>query len=263
MSETSEKIITYMKSHWPSIVKEEWQVHQEDYPAIIKKIIADWTVNASQNHELVRIAGLSGSGKTTQLLPAVQNYFDSKHSRPILVAARRFVEYHPFVNEIKKEYGEANLRKMTDEFATITMFLTMIKLVEAGYDIILDVTLLDPEIEKTLTTALKNNHYKIWMTMIAVSPVITEKFLGGRAWRHSKETEQEFIRVTNSALEFYANSLPEMRIILWNVWDANPIYDGPVKNSLPKWNEYSNIEDYTAILSENDLRDSKTRYLSV
>ena len=119
MEENLQAVISYMKSHWPSDIKDEWQVKLEEYPEILKKVLAKWTVNASKTNELVRIAGQSGSGKTTQLLPAVEAYFKNSNKSPILVAARRFVEFHPNMEEIKNEYGEENLRKKTDEFSTM------------------------------------------------------------------------------------------------------------------------------------------------
>lgn len=262
MEENLQAVISYMKSHWPSDIKDEWQVKLEEYPEILKKVLAKWTVNASKTNELVRIAGQSGSGKTTQLLPAVEAYFKNSNKNPILVAARRFVEFHPNMEEIKNEYGEENLRKKTDEFSTIMMFLTLNSLTSQGYDIILDVTLLDPKIEAVLIGMLMKNNYNFWLTMVAVSPKITEQFLGARAWRHTKETEQEFIRATNLALNFYKQTAPDMRVVIWNVWDTTPIYDGKIENSLETYEKYVKIDDFEQKFTENDLREAKIRYLS-
>ena len=260
MNQELQTVIEYMQSHWPSQVKKEWQVPLEAYPEIVKKVVALWTKDASTSHELVRIAGLSGSGKTTQLLPAVDVYF--KDRQPILVAARRFVEFHPFVKEIEETYGKENLRKMTDEFSTIMMFLVLHALISQGYDIILDVTLLDPKIEGALMQLLTTNNYKILLTMIAVSPVITEKFLGERAWRHTKATEEEFIRATSAALAFYHDNFPDTRIILWNVWDSDPVYDGKIKDALSVFKKYSTIDNFTPKNTEDELRQAKITYFS-
>ena len=262
MNPEFQTVIEYMKSHWPSQVKDEWQVKIEDYPAIVKKVIALWTKDASTSHELVRIAGPSGSGKTTQLLPAVESYFKAHGKQPILVAARRFVKFHPFVKEIEATYGTENLRKMTDEFSTIMMFLTLSALIQQGYDIILDVTLLDPKIEGALMQMLTKKDYQTWLTMVAVSPEITEKFLGARAWRHTKATEEEFIRATSAALNFYHDAFPETRIILWNVWDLEPIYDGKIKDALEIFDKYSHITEFTPITTEKALKDAKIAYLN-
>lgn len=235
--------IKYMQAHWPSRVKPEWQVELEEYPPILNKVFADFTSKATKNHQFIRIAGLSGSGKTTQILPAVEAYCNKRKLTPVLVAARLFVEYHPHYQAIKDHYGDENLRKMTDEFSTIMMFMTLKVITSVGYDIILDVTLLDPEVESILLQMLKKGNYDSLLLMIAASPVVTEHFLEGRAWRHTKETEEEFIRATSKALQFYATHAPDLRIILWSVYDQLPIYDGPVKGSLDIFTDYSSRED--------------------
>lgn len=255
------KVIEYMKAHWPSQVKPEWQVGLVEYPALIEKALADFTLAATKNRQFIRIAGLSGSGKTTQILPAVEAYCEKNDYEPILVAARRFVEYHPHYQEIKDFYGDANLRKMTDEFATIMLFLTLTELLKGGYDVILDVTLLDPEIEAMLLKTLKATNYQMLLLMIAVSPTVTAHFLAGRAWRHTKETEEEFVRATSHALNFYAERAPDMHIILWSVYDKPPIYDGPIKGCLDIFNEYSTREDLPKD-DDDARRDAKIAYLT-
>lgn len=251
-----------MKSHWPSQVKPEWQVGLTEYPAILQKVLDDFTLAATKNHRLIRIAGVSGSGKTTQILPAVEAYCEKNQFEPILMAVRRFVEYHPHYQEIKDFYGDANLRKMTDEFGTIMLFLTLSELIKGGYDIVLDVTLLDPAMEGILLKMLEAGNYEMLLLMIAVSPTVTEHFLKGRAWRHTKETEQEFIRATTKALNFYADQAPDLRIILWSVYDLDPIYDGPIKNSLAIFSDYS---ARTTLPKPDDdaRRDSKIKYLQL
>ena len=253
-------VIEYIKSHWPSQVRDEWQVDFVEYPIIAQKIIKDLTVDKTTSRNLIRIAGLSGSGKTTQLLPATENFFQQKSLRPVLVAARVFVPYHPHYQEIKDFYGEENLRKMTDEFSTIMMFLCLTELIKAGYDIILDVTLLDPDIEKILVNMLEVGKYHARILLIAASPEVTEKHLASRPWRHTKETETEFIRATLRAIKFYAVECPEMNIIIWNTYEENPVYDGPVASAIDAFEKYSAITN-TPSHDENTLRQAKINYL--
>lgn len=250
-----------MQAHWPSTVKPEWQVDITEYPAILQKVIADFTIAATKNRHLIRIAGLSGSGKTTQILPAVEAYSKKHGFEPILIAARRFVEYHPHYQEIKDFYGDENLRKLTDEFSTIMLFLTLSELTKGGYDIVLDVTLLDSTIEKILLDMLTTNQYNFMILMIATSPTVTEKFLSGRAWRHTKATEEEFIRATKKALEFYATSAPDTHIILWGVYDLEPIYDGPISGCLDIFSNYSARTDLPKP-DDDARRAAKIAYLT-
>ena len=252
-------VIDYMKSHWPSPVKPEWQIGIDEYPQIIQKVIADFTIDTTKHYNIFRIAGLSGSGKTTQILPAVEAYCQKHNLSPVLVAARRFVEYHPHYEKIKDYYGVENLRRMTDEFSTIMMFLTLNELTKQGYDIILDVTLLDPKIEQILLQMTRD--YQMLILMIATSPVVTEHFLKERAWRHSKNTEQEFIRATSHALKFYAEHAANTHIIIWSVYDQAPIYDGPIKNSLEIFTNYSKREELPRP-DDDARREAKIKYLT-
>lgn len=259
--EELEKVITYMKTHWPSDVKPEWQVSLEEYPKILKKVVQDFTRNTTKTKKFIRIAGLSGSGKTSQILPAVEAYCEKNQISPILVAARKFVEYHPHCEEIENEYGEENLRKKTDEFSTIMMFLALNALTKEGYDIVLDVTLLDPTVEQILIKMLKEGNYTPLLLMIATSPTVTEHFLGGRAWRHSKATEEEFIRATSKALSFYAEKTPDLYVILWSVYDLDPIYSGKIKNALEIFNEYSSKTELPKA-DDDERRAAKIQFLS-
>ncbi len=254
-------VVSYMRSHWSSPVKPEWQVGLDEYPAILEKVVADFSHDATQHHRMFRVAGISGSGKTTQILPAVEAYCDQRQLRPVLIAARRFVEYHPHYQAILEYYGEAKLRQMTDEFVTIMLFMSLAKLTAAGYDIILDVTLLDPEMEAILLKLLKAAKYDLLILMIAVSPAVTEKFLADRAWRHARSTENEFIRATELALQFYAQNAPDVRMIIWSVYQTLPVYDDAVKNCLPVFTELSRRTDLPAH-DDDARRQAKIDYLA-
>lgn len=250
-----------MRAHWPSEVKPEWQVGLAEYPALAEKAFQDFTVAQTKNRHFIRIAGPSGSGKTTQILPAVEAYCEKQNLSPILIAARKFVEYHPHYQEIKDFYGDANLRKMTDEFSTIMLFMVISKLIAGGFDIVLDVTLLDASMETILQNLLAAGNYQQLLLMISASPAVTDHYLGGRSWRHTKEAEQEFIRATSGALEFYAKTVPDLRIIIWSVYDKEPVYDGPVRACLDVFKKYA--EDPTLPAADDDARrDAKIRYLA-
>jgi hypothetical protein len=112
-----------------------------------------------------------------------------------------------------------------------------------------------------LLKALKATNYQMLLLMIAISPAVTAHFLAGRAWRHTKETEEEFVRATSHALDFYAKNAPEDRIILWSVYDKSPIYDGPIKDSLDIFAKYSAREDLPKD-DDDARRDAKIAYLT-
>ena len=256
-----ESIASYMKAHWPSKVKEEWQVGLEEYPGILKKVMQDFTVDATKNRRLIRVAGISGSGKTTQILPAVKAYCENNEMTPVLIAARRFVKYHPHYKDILDYYGEANVRKMTDEFSTVMLFLTITELMHGGYDIVLDVTLLDPQMEGILVKLLSDGKYEMMLLMVAVSPAVTEKFLAGREWRHTAETEREFVRATGEALKFYAKMMPKARVVIWSVYDLLPVYDGEMAECLEVFGKYSSRTEMPSP-NDDERREAKIKYLT-
>lgn len=258
-SEDLAKVVAYMKAHWPSQVPEKWQVKLTEYPEIVQKVVADFSAEASRRRRFVRLAGLSGSGKTTQLLPAAEAYFEKMNVQPLVVAARKFVPYHPYYAEILEHYGAENLRKMTDEFATIMMFLTLYEFFKMGVDMILDVTFLDPIAEGMLVKMLRENNYEMLTLMIAVAPEVTERFLGQRNWRHTKETEAEFVRATEKALEFYGEVCGEERIIMWNVYEEGPVYDGGMKGAKGIYLQY--MEDKMSEHDKDELARAKVEYM--
>ena len=257
----------YMRTHWPSRVKPEWRVSDEMYPEIVERIVAEWTEGASRGGKFFRIAGQSGSGKSTQLLPAVEVWFAGLGLQPVLVAARRFVEYHPFAAEIEREYGAGRLREMTDEVSTILMFLVLGELIALGVDIILDVTLLDPLVEGFLMGVLTEAKYEVRMSFVAVSREISDGFIAKRQGLSgrvvAKSTAAEFWRVIDGALQFYAERCPDMRVLVWDAWSEVPVFDGVMGDGrmMEVVQKYWGILAVPVEVDEEELRLAKIEYM--
>lgn len=252
------ELLKQLQASFASETSEKWRVELEEYPLILKQILADWTAKAAKNKNFVRVAGQSGSGKTTQLVPAVEAWFGER--RPILVAASKVVEYHPYRKEIVQEYGEEGLRRETDSFAAAMMFLVLRALLTEGYDIILDLALVEPKLEQILISWLKENSYNFWMTMMAVSPKLSQKWLEGRSWRHSEVTEERFLAATEGALELYAGAFPEVRMVIWSAWGMEPIYDGPMSSVAGVWREAINGGEALEGMDAKELAQKKVEY---
>ena len=255
------KLLDYVEAHWPSAVKEEWRVRPEEYAGIVKKIVAEITKDCSREREMVRVTGMSGSGKTTQLVPAAEAFLEKRGIKPVLIAARVFVPYHPHCSEIVREYGKENLRKMTDDFATVMMFFVMRAVMKMGCDMIVDLALVNPEMEGMLIKMLEEEKYKSMMLMMVASPEVAEENLKGREWRHTEETEKEFARGMGEALELYAKMKPEMRVVMWNTYNEEPIYDGEMAGALVPFREcMAEAKDVRNDLEK--LKQAKIKYLS-
>lgn len=254
-----EAILESLRQGFRSDLPEKWQVAPAEYQKVLARILTEWTAEASQGRRLVRVAGQSGSGKTTQLVPATKAWYGE--AQPVLVAAQRIAEYHPYLKEIAQEYGSDQVRQKIDDFCAIMMFLILQSLLTKGYDVILDLALSGPELETILIGWLEQGQYQTWMTMMAIAPVISEKWLQQRSWRHTKEVEEKFWRETERTLEFYAQKCPEMRIVIWSAWGLEPVFDGEIKDSLEIWQKYMAMEEGNDI-DEERLREGKIKYFS-
>ena len=99
------------------------------------------------------------------------------------------------------------------------------------------------------------------LLMVAVSPVVTEKFLAGRKWRHTVETEREFVRATGEALKFYAETMPKGRVVMWSVYDLLPVYDGEMAGCLETFEKYSSRTEMPSP-NDDERREAKIKYLT-
>lgn len=262
MEENLQKIIPYLKTHWPSKLKREWQATPAEYAEISKKIFAELSEGKTKGRELVRLAGLSGSGKTSQLLPAAKAYFESRDKFPVEIAARVFAPFHPHFQEIIDFYGEEKIREMTDKFSAVMLFLVLSELMKNGYDIILDVSFLSSDLEKILLGMLEKGNYELLLLMVVVSLEVAEKHLKNRSWRHELETEREFARTTKKSLTFYIKNRPKTRAILWNTYEKSPIFDDYLgESALEIYQKYAH-EMKIPIHDPESLREGKIRYLS-
>lgn len=235
MSKSSDFLVYfYAKKHWPSHLPKNLVPTNREIEKATKLALKDLEKDATKTGILIRLAGQSGSGKTTQLLPAAESYFKVRNLKPILVATRNLVKYHPHYQEILENYGESELRKRTDDFATVLMYRVMRVLTQKNYDLIIDVSFVSPKVEKLLMLMTKNYQEHLFLIM-AVSRKVSEQLLQNRAWRHDEKLEQEFFISTERALSFYGKSYPDIRTIIWGFNRLEPIYDGKIESALPSW----------------------------
>lgn len=230
-----QEIMKYGENFFASDLPGKWQVNRAEYLALAQKAVAEMTKGVTRGKRLVRLVGCSGSGKTTQLLPAAQAWFSD--AKPVVVAAREFVRYHPYLAEIVQAYGESEVRKKTDGFVCVMMFLVLQALMSGGYDIIVDLAFVTAKIEEILVGMVGMAKYEMWIMMIVAPVEVLRRRLNERGWRHDAKSEAEFLRATGEALEFYAKKLPEMRIVLWGGADLKPAYDGVMRGVLETWQE--------------------------
>ena len=109
----------------------------------------------TKGKKIIRLVGQSGSGKTTQLLPAAKKCFESKYSKPIHLCVRNFASLHPDYKNLLSKFGKGEIRERTNGFALRCLIVCLNLAIEKGCDILLEVTFLSQEFEKILFDLLK------------------------------------------------------------------------------------------------------------
>lgn len=185
------------------------------------------------NPFLIKLGGQSGSGKTSQLLPAIKN--NIKTDNYIHLAVRLFAKKHPYYNKLIEEYGEGLIREKTNGFALMCLFALTEKLIQNKYNIFCEITLLDPVFEEYFARLAKIQNYKIIYNVLSVPLEISNKWIQDRLQNSSYEKNRI---VSQNSIDFFYNILPNAIskileigdifnnsdfFILWNIFEKTPL----------------------------------------
>ncbi len=258
-----------------SFVTSSWQKPElsmkypvNDLESIVNRIIPILTINKAQKAFMIRLAGQSGSGKSTQLLPAAVEAFKAMDIDPITINVRYFSTFHPHYEKIKLEYGEENIRENTNGFALLLLFLTLEKLIKLGYPILFEVTLLDADFELYFSELAKTKEYSIDYHIIAVSKQISDSWIENRKKFSSTEKKR---KVAKTSSDYFFKALPiaieslkntNNNCFIWSGYNKNPVFIGKIadNNALQTLKDYQNKE--FTLQSTEKLLNSKTKWFS-
>lgn len=224
---------------------------------------------ATKNATIIRLSGQSGSGKTTQLMPASYSLYEKKGIEPIHFAVRNFSELHPEYGKLLSEYGPSEIRERTNGFALRCLLVSITIAIELKYDILFEVTLLTPEFEEFILKRLKKNNYKCLFLCLAVSKDISDYFIEKRMRNCAsfeagrvifKSSSSFFYDTLIDAMSFLEKCAGEERVIIWDAFHKKPIYDGKIKNSLQKLLQGRNM-GIRKFKDELKLLEAKKKYL--
>jgi hypothetical protein len=240
-----------------------------DYESLADRAFNDLTRGKRRAKLLIRLAGQSGSGKSTQLLPAAMEMFKARNIDPIHIAVRVFAPYHPFYEDIKR-LDESRVRENTNEFALSLLFLTVIKLIGDDYPVILEINLLDPSFEEGITMLLLERGYEFDIHLLAVGKQTSDSFIEKRATHSlveggryvSGKSSDYFYNSIPIALDCLRSKCPECGLVLWSAFDIDPVFVGRVCDeeaaaALQKYRENKAPSHALDILSEPELLRGK------
>ena len=246
--------------------KWESDICNEEIIKISKKVFPKISAGCSKQKICFRIIGQSGSGKTTQLLPACKKWFEKENLNPLHLCVRRFAEFYPNYNKLKTlEKGQ--IRERTNGFALRLLIVCLFHAIKSGIDIIFEMTLLTPEFEKIANSWLCECGYKTTFFANSVSKKISDKLIQEREVKKGKEKGRKveissstfFYKNLKKSLIFLRERSPSERIVIFNLFQCNPVYDGPLCRCIKPFSISQQIND--VVMDEKDLKKAKTRYM--
>lgn len=197
--------------------------------------------NKTQNNLFFRTIGQSGSGKTTQLAPAVLAMCKKQDVKPIHFAVRKFAMLHPSYAELFNKFGEGDIREKTNGFALRMLLMCLIFAIINDFDILLEVTLLSPLFENFLLLYLDRYKFKRFYFCVAINKSVSDYLISHRQKdSESKENGRKiYTESSNFFYDAFINTIwflkekeRDKKIIVWNAYDFEPAYYGKMKNCI-------------------------------
>ena len=153
-------------------------------------------LSPSKKPFLIRVAGQSGAGKSSQLVPAIEEVLQNKKYIKINVGA--FAPFHPKYHEWQLSSPD-QMREKTNGFALRALVIFYKYCILNGVNIVFDMTLLEPEIDLYLMTLAKQMGYKIQTHVLCVPRRISDLFIHLRRLKTGR-----FVKPSSSGYFFNA-----------------------------------------------------------
>ena len=182
---------------------------------------------SQKNPFIIRVAGQSGSGKSTQLVPALEEILLQENYITINVGS--FSSFHPRYQEWQK-LNPNFVREKTNGFALRALILFYRYCVEHHTNILFDMTLLEPEIEHYLMGIAKKYGYRIQLHVLCVPKKVSDSFIRKRYLSTGRYVSQRsasyFFNVLPRALKSLVNRPFFDKtdfLCLWSHYHARPL----------------------------------------
>lgn len=194
--------------------------------------------NCSRSQSVLRIAGQSGSGKTSQVLAALLEVANRRGERPCVVGIRSFVPFHPHYESLPKD---SSLRERTNGFCLKMLIAVLPLLLKKKVAVILDVTLLDSVFEKYVCGLLELYGYRASYHILAVPKRQSTLFVLKRFQESGRKVNAESAGYFNTMLP---RSLKKLSIwhggchsTVWSAYEKQPVYTGSLSGSLEPFSQ--------------------------
>ena len=176
---------------------------------------------------LIRVAGQSGSGKSSQVAPAIESVLQNKNYIKINVGA--FAPFHPKYAEFQQKCPN-QMREKTNGFALRSLVMFYKHCILNQVNIIFDMTLLEPEIDLYLMTLAKKMNYKIQTHVLCVPRKISDLFIHLRQLETGRLVKRSSSDYFFNALAHCLSALTKSKLftskdtlVLWSHYLTHPI----------------------------------------
>ena len=183
---------------------------------------------------LIRIAGQSGSGKSSQIVPAIESALQNKEYIKINVGA--FAPFHPRYDEWQQKSPD-QMREKTNGFALRTLVMFYKHCILQQVNVVFDMTLLEPEIDLYLMTLAKKMNYQIQTHVLCVPRKISDLFIRLRQLKTGRFVRPSSSRYFFNALAPCLSALTHSglftskdALILWSHFLTHPIQKTHLNN---------------------------------
>jgi len=248
------------------------EMDKADFASLSERAAADISKGKTKARKIIRLAGQSGSGKSSILLPAALEALEAAGINPIHLAVRTFAPYHPHYERIKAEYGADNVRENTNAFALTLLSYTLARLLAQGVYVLHEVTILGAPYENFWAGLLRENGYVADVHAIAMPKEVSDALIdqraggsGNEAGRKVAQTSKDFFfRMVPESLEIFRDELPDGNITIWSATEPAPVFNGKcgAPEALVALEKYRALSPYALMEKEKALAARKAWFRS-
>lgn len=263
-SKSIEDVLKYInKSVWKDDISDEvaFFAAQNFVNSLPKETTHEKTIH--------RIAGQSKQGKTKHVVLALSKAFENNNIKPCHIAVKTFASFHPKYEDLIKQHGKKHITEKTKGFALKCLTYALKLLMQGGFLIVLELTLLKKVFEKYIVGLIFENNYKAKFHILAVSSHANNAFILKTKHKFQsidnlsitlKPHSNYFNKHFQDVLKFLTkqNNL-KADAVIWNENNLLPCFNGKLKNSYKSFKSSRKLQkDF--VFSKNELLKARQEF---
>lgn len=220
----------------------------------------DMKKNCTFGKRYFRLAGQSGSGKTSQLFKSHSTVLPKAGIFPIHIAVRNFAKFHP---DYERLSSRCDCREITNGFALKVLICVLDMALKTGCDVVLEIAFLDKRFEKLVLARLSQQGYKSYYHILCVNKLLSNTFVLKRKAATKRATfsssSDYFYHTMKRSLK-YLSSHTSAECFLWSAYDLLPVYQGDIGRC---YAHFSKAQQKIAplVYDEKQLLEAKINFL--